>query len=191
MVNTDPLRKGKWFWAFLLSSACLGSALGQTVREELVLLDKPDGKITAVKLSAGSSIKVLRRQGFWVEIDASGRTGWAKVSQLNFAAAGSGPTAIDTGRLGTGNIVSTSAARGLSAKDLLNGQPDFTEANKLDALTAEPGLVAAFLSAGAVMARNEKIQLSSQQPPAVSASGPSRQAVGAPPAAKKKGEDDW
>ena len=99
----------------------------QTLREDASLSDKAEGAPGATKLKAGSSVKVLKRQGFWVEVDAGGKNGWLKASQLNFTGATGGPTAIDTGRLGTGNIVATSAARGLSAKDLVSGKPNFEE----------------------------------------------------------------
>ena len=148
---------------FVTGLMLCGFLSAQTVREEATLLDKPDGKPGNVKLAAGTSLKTLKRQGFWVEVDASGKTGWLKVSQINFAGATSGATAIDTGRLGTGNIVATSAARGLSAKDLVSGQPDFNEAAKLELLTAQPSAVQAFLTAGNVVAINQKIQLTVPQ----------------------------
>jgi hypothetical protein len=178
--------------AGLLFLACIGGTYAQTVREEATLLDKPDGKPGSVKLAAGSPVKTLKRQGFWVEVDAAGKTGWLKVSQINFAGATSGSTAIDTGRLGTGNIVATSAARGLSAKDLVSGQPDFNEANKLDALTATPASVQAFLVAGNVVATTQKIQLTAPAPkPAPAPAAGAGQGSGASSPSKKKGDDEW
>lgn len=177
---------------FVTGLMLCGFLSAQTVREEATLLDKPDGKPGNVKLAAGTSLKTLKRQGFWVEVDASGKTGWLKVSQINFAGATSGATAIDTGRLGTGNIVATSAARGLSAKDLVSGQPDFNEAAKLELLTAQPSAVQAFLTAGNVVAINQKIQLTVPRP--ASAATPAAgtgQASGHSSSAKKKGDDDW
>lgn len=156
-----------------------------------MLLDKPEGKPGSVKLTAGTAVKALKRQGFWVEVDAAGKVGWLKVSQINFAGATGGATAIDTGRLGTGNIVATSAARGLSAKDLVSGQPNFSEAGKLDTLTADAPSVQAFLAAGAVVASAEKFQLTAPRPSAAAAPAAGAQATGAAPADKKKGEDDW
>jgi hypothetical protein len=185
--------KRKVHWLALLCTALMCGVLSaQTVREEAVLLDKPDGKPGNVKLSPGIQVKTLKRQGFWVEVDAAGKVGWLKVSQINFAGATGGSTAIDTGRLGTGNIVATSAARGLSAKDLVSGQPNFNEANKLEALTAQPAAVQAFLAAGAVVAINQKIQLSAPRP--VAAAAPAvggGQATGSSSSAKKKGDDEW
>jgi len=163
----------------------------QTVREDAVLVDKPEGKPGTIKLPAGSALKTLRRQGFWVEVNAAGTIGWLKVSQLSFAGATGGATAIDTGRLGTGNIVATSAARGLSATDLLSGQPNFNEVNKLDALTAVVPTVQAFLAEGSVLSSVEKIQLSVPRPSAVAVPAALSQSAGTTSAGKKKGEDDW
>ena len=185
--------KKKFHWIALMGSALLCGVLqAQTVREEAVLLDKPDGKPGSVKLAAGSPVKTLTRQGFWVEVDSAGKTGWLKVSQINFAGATGGATAIDTGRLGTGNIVATSAARGLSAKDLVSGQPNFEEANKLDTLTAQPAVVQSFLVAGSVVAINQKIQLTAPRPtPAATPAAGAGQSSGSSSSTKKKGDDEW
>ena len=133
-------------------AVCLGllsfALHAQTVREEAVLLDKPEGKPTNIKLSAGAAVKTVKRQGFWVEVDASGKTGWLKVSQINFAGATGGATAIDTGRLGTGNIVATSAARGLSAKDLLEGRSDEKAVDRLAEWRPESRQLQQFASEG-------------------------------------------
>jgi hypothetical protein len=170
----------------------VGISGAQSLREEAVLLDKPDGKPGSVKLVAGSPVKTLKRQGFWVEVDSAGKTGWLKVSQINFAGATGGATAIDTGRLGTGNIVATSAARGLSAKDLVSGQPDFNEVNKLDALTAPPQMVQSFLVSGGLVALTEKIQLNVPRP---APTAPKAEGVNSsnndPSTPKKKADDEW
>jgi hypothetical protein len=179
--------------AAMIGTAVLCGALSaQTVRDEAILLDKPDSKPGTVKLKAGSPVKMLKRQGFWVEVDAAGKVGWLKVSQLNFAGLTSGASAIDTGRLGTGNIVATSAARGLSAKDLVSGQPNFNEANKLDALTAQPEAVQSFFTAGGLVPPPGTIQLLAPRPVVTAAPvAGGGQATGSSLSAKKKGEDDW
>ena len=196
MVNTENSRRGIWHWMSLLCLAFVCGVQAQTLREESILLDKPEGKPGVVKLSTGTAVKALRRQGFWVEVDAAGKVGWLKISQINFAVGTGGATAIDTGRLGTGNIVATSAARGLSAKDLVSGQPNFNEAGKLDALTSDAQAVQAFLVAGAVVVSTDKFQLiaprmTASSVPASSPSALGAQEKGAPSAGKKKGDDDW
>jgi hypothetical protein len=192
VVSTNKTYAYLLRWMLLIGSLVFLTAQAQTVREEAVLLDKPDGKPGSVKLAAGSPVKTLKRQGFWVEVDSAGKTGWLKVSQINFAGATGGATAIDTGRLGTGNIVATSAARGLSAKDLVSGQPNFEEANKLDTLTPQPAVVQSFLVAGSVVAINQKIQLTAPRPtPAATPAAGAGQSSGSSSSTKKKGDDEW
>lgn len=185
--------------AFVLASVALvAAANAQTLREEAALLDKPEGTPQGARLKAATPVKLLKRQGFWVEIDAGGRSGWVKVSAVSFAGA-TGPVAIDTGRLGTGNIVATSAARGLSAKDLLEGRPNAEEADRLDTLVIDPGSVGAFRAQGGVQPVASLSPLVA--PRAVATAAPSSGAggggstTGTTPAGagagKKKGDDDW
>jgi len=85
-------------------------------------------------LPPNTPVKLLKREGFWVEIEAAGAKGWVKLSSVNMGAQSPGLNPMDTGRTGKGNIVSTSAARGLSAKDLTLAKPDpgqFAELQKL------------------------------------------------------------
>ena len=170
----------------------------QTLREEVALFDKPDGAAQGSKLKAATPLKLLKRQGFWVEVDAGGKTGWLKVSSVSFAGA-VGPVSIDTGRMGTGNIVATSAARGLSAKDLLEGTPNYDEATRLESLALDASGVAAFRAQGGVQPVGNIATLTA--PRAVAAAAPagggnsgghSAGGAAAPAGnARKKGDDDW
>ncbi len=177
----------------------LATAAGaQTLREEAALFDKPDGAAQGAKLKAATPLKLLKRQGFWVEVDAGGKTGWLKVSSVSFAGA-AGPVAIDTGRMGTGNIVATSAARGLSAKDLLEGKPNLEEAARLEALSLDASGVAAFRTQGGlqpaanVAALAAPRQVANAGNAAGTPAGSNAPAGAHLPAAagKKKGDDDW
>jgi hypothetical protein len=132
----------------------------QTVKEDTRLLDKPLGSPQGAVLVTGSSLKVLERQGFWLRVEASGRIGWTKASAVSFSSAPSGPTAIETGRMGTNNIVASSAARGLSAKDLMNGLPRVDEVEKLAQYAiGDLAEVSAFMAQGAVTPHAQRIVL--------------------------------
>jgi hypothetical protein len=148
-------------------------------------------------VKAGESLKVVNRQGFWVEVEAAqGKRGWVKVSILSFAAGAGGPTAIDTGRMGTGNIVATSSARGLSAKDLLSGAPRPEEVAKLDAFAADRAAVQNFLASGSITQLTQTIELRVPELPSKK-SLPERSdtskvgAAGSRSEGKKGGLDDW
>ncbi len=177
----------------------LATAAGaQTLREEAALFDKPDGAPQGARLKAATPLKLLKRQGFWVEVDAGGKSGWLKVSSVSFAGA-SGPVAIDTGRMGTGNIVATSAARGLSAKDLLEGKPNLEEVARLEALSLDASGVTAFRAQGGVQPASNVTALAAPRQVANAGNAAGTPAgsnapagANAPAAAgKKKGDDDW
>lgn len=191
------MRQGLFSTLSVLVAGLVSTSVGaQTLREEAALFDKPDGAAQGAKFKAATPLKVLKRQGFWVEVDAGGKTGWLKVSSVSFAGA-AGPVAIDTGRLGTGNIVATSAARGLSAKDLLEGTPNYDEAARLEALALDASGVTAFRSQGGVQPVANVAALAAPRPVAAAAPAGGGNGNGAggsaAPAgnAKKKGEDDW
>jgi len=185
-----PIAQMLQFFVACLLLICF-NANAQTLREDASLSDKAEGPPGATKLKAGSSVKVLKRQGFWVEVDAGGKNGWLKASQLNFTGATGGPTAIDTGRLGTGNIVATSAARGLSAKDLVSGKPNFEEVKKLDGLSFDPAGIDGFVALGGVVPSKEKIQLAAAKPAAPASAASSPSGATPAPATKKKDDDEW
>lgn len=133
-----------------LALAALPSARAQTIRADTAAMVEPGGKTAAFSVKAGIPVRALGRQGFWVQIEAGGRAAWVKASALSFSAGSGIPVAIDTGRLGRGNIVATSAARGLSAKDILGGIPRLDEVRRLAGFTAEAAAIQDFVAQGSV-----------------------------------------
>lgn len=168
----------------------------QTLKENTGLFDKPDGAKTA-DAKAGTPLKITKRQGFWVEVDAGGKKGWVKLGVVNMASTTGGSVALDTGRTGKGNIVSTSAARGLSAKDLLQGKPDPQAVVKLESYVLDASVVPAFRTEGGIQPLTEKIALT--VPPAEPAAKQEEKVKATDTPAdddydtpkKKKRKDDW
>ena len=135
---------------------------------------------------------MLKRQGFWVNVEIGSLNGWLKVSMVNFAGPNSGTISIDTGRMGTGNIVSTSAVRGLSAKDLVDGKPNFDELHKLESLNMEMSSVLTFMSEGNVKPQEIKVTLSAPKPISNSVAGTSSGSAGSNNVTtKQKKDEDW
>ncbi len=188
---------GSWtLWLISLLGLCCGCASAQTLKDETRLLDKPSGSPQGTALAVGTAVKVLERQGFWLRVEGGGKAGWIKASGLSFSSASSGPTAIDTGRLGTGNIVATSAARGLSAKDLMSGSPRMEEVEKLARLgIGDSNAISAFMSQGLVTPLPERITLRIPEPtraaaPAANTGSDGTGAASSKPKGKKN-DDDW
>ncbi len=172
----------------LLSLASIG-VQAQVVREDSALFEAPDGRLTVINAKAGTPARVLKRQGFWVQVEVGGKNGWIKASALSFSSGPSGPTAIDTGRMGQSNIVSTSSARGLSAKDLVSGQPNTEEVAWLESRSISSD-IKAFLVSGGVVATSGRIHLATPRPAAAATAGQgsSGDTKNAP---KKKNDEDW
>ncbi len=132
-------------------------AHAQSLRSDGHLHEQPDGAQVA-PVKRGANAQVLKRQGFWVQVKASGKAGWVRLNQLSFGAA-SGMVALDTGRATADNIVSTSVARGLSAKDFIKGKPDTAAVAKLDALMPDAGSVDRFSNEAGVKPVAAKVAL--------------------------------
>lgn len=185
-----------FFLLLIFSSAVIQA---QTLKENTGLFDKPDGAKTA-DAKAGTPLKITKRQGFWVEVDAGGKKGWVKLGVVNMASTTGGSVALDTGRTGKGNIVSTSAARGLSAKDLLQGKPDPQAVVKLESYVLDASVVPSFRTEGGIHPLTEKIALTAPpaEPSAKSEAKPEEKKATEVTAdedydtpKKKKRKDDW
>ncbi|MBM4231415.1 MAG: hypothetical protein FJ184_11820 [Gammaproteobacteria bacterium] len=100
-------------------------AFSQQIKKDtpVVSSDQP-GATSVGTVKSGVSAKILERRGFWIKIDAGGLTGWIKISSLQFGNGGASKIALDTGRMTTGNIVSTSAARGMTKGEFLESTPN-------------------------------------------------------------------
>ena len=163
----------------------------QTLREEAALLDKPDGAKVATG-KAGTSVKIKRRQGFWAEVEMGDKSGWIQLGKLSLGGGAAASVTLDTGRSGTGNIVSTSSARGLSAKDLISGKPDAQSVAKLEGFIVDAGDVGKFRTEGGISALPDKVSL-------VAPVVPNKDTVKEPPSdddfdrpkKSKKAGDDW
>lgn len=185
------------FAGYLL--AVISSVHAQTIKEDIAALDSPDGKVSTFSVKAGTPIKALRRQGFWVQIEAGGKTAWVKASALNFSAGPGGPIAVDTGRLGRGNIVATSAARGLSAKDILNGTPRLDDVRRLAEFAVDAAAVQGFVAQGSMQPPARAVALVAPAAATHGAAGAGRtataQAGTATPSpgsvARRKDSDEW
>ena len=163
----------------------------QSLKQEGRLHDRVEGQLQGAVLAMGTELKVLGRQGFWVQVDAGGRTGWIKASGVFFGSDRNGVVRLDTGRLGSGNIVAGSATRGLSAKDLLEGAPRPQELARLSQFTASVAAQQEFKNQGALRAPAMPVALQAATG-AVAGTDGVRAHEQAPPVPKtSKGSDEW
>ena len=79
-------------------------------------------KITDV--APKKTVKVLEKKGFWVKIEADGKSGWVKLSDIELPSISNNIDPISTGRVANGNIVNTAGVRGLSPEELKSAKPN-------------------------------------------------------------------
>jgi len=138
-----------------LALALLSSyAFTQTLNSASELKETQSLESKTVKnLASNTSIKILKREGFWVQVEVAGTKGWVKLSSVNMAGQTPSITPLDTGRTGKGNIVSTSAARGLSAKDLTLAKPDSSQFEELKKFAVDSSEADKFAKSGGLSTR--------------------------------------
>jgi hypothetical protein len=79
-------------------------------------------KITDV--APKKTVKVLEKKGFWVKIEADGKSGWVKLSDIELPSISNNIDPLSTGRAANGNIVNTAGVRGLSPEELKGAKPN-------------------------------------------------------------------
>jgi Bacterial SH3 domain len=90
-----------------------------------------DGKAVA-SLPADTSVKIIKREGAWTEVEANGQKGWVSAFSLRFPvttekSSGGGFSAVTSifgGSRDSKANVATTGIRGLSPEDLKNANPD-------------------------------------------------------------------
>ena len=87
-------------------------------------------------------------------MEGRGSRGWLKASSVSLGVGSSGLTGLGSGREGKGNIVSTSAARGLSSKELVAAKPDFSQVDELQRLAVDSKSAEGFASSGKLVNRS-------------------------------------
>lgn len=168
-------------------------ALAQVFKQDadLVATEGSSQKVASIK--AGTAAEVLERKGFWVRVKSSGQVGWVKVTSLQFGASAGGKVALDSGRLSKGNIVASSAARGMSRGEFLDAEPDERQLAGMLAFAPSSDEVQQFRTAGGLVDR--KVSPLSVPPPAAAqgqaAQGSGDKASSKAPKPKEKSDDDW
>jgi len=127
--------------------AATGLAQETTVAVDLRAAADPSSKSLG-RLAAKAPLKILKREGFWIYVEASAGKGWIKASTATMGSTSSGLSGLSSGREGKGNIVSTSAARGLSSKELVAAKPDFNQVEELQRSSVDSKAAEAFASSG-------------------------------------------
>jgi hypothetical protein len=136
--------------AGLGAAVALAAAVQGTVTQDDEIRAEPASTGESVaSIKAGASVNVVQRSGFWRRVESTAGNGWLKLSSVRVDSgdsSGAGLAALATGRGATGNVVTTSGTRGVSAEDLVGAAPDTAELQRLEAMGVTGEQASAFAS---------------------------------------------
>ena len=126
-------------------------SFADSLKSEQELRKSPNIKSEVIGKVSKGEVEVIDKKGFWIKVKKDSVEGWTKLNNVeidkdsNFSL-----SSLNTGREGSGNIVSTSGVRGLDGEDITNAQPDINEFEKLKKLTVQK-------STGETFSQNSKL----------------------------------
>lgn len=108
-------------------------------------------------VAKGDAVTILNRNGGWYQVKTPTAEGWIRMLSVRRGEAAKSSAAKDvavlsTGRVGTGQIVSTTGVRGLSEADLKSAQYDENELKKAESFGVSKNDASEFAQKGGLMA---------------------------------------
>lgn len=136
---------------------CSANAEPAKTNKGVDLLKEPVASAPKVAaLPSGTTLDVSEKKGFWVKASGNGQTGWLKLSDIELQVTKAKTDAMATGRTGSGNIVNTAGARGLSPDELKTAKPNtgaVDAAGKASSAVSDAD-VDGFVKTGSITARS-------------------------------------
>ena len=134
-----------------------GVAYAQSTSKKADLKETNTAESKTVKsIPENTKLAIIQRLGFWVQVKADNASGWLRLSEVQFSDGSNNRvnlSNIESGRTGKNNIVSASAARGLSASQLQEAPADFTALQLLKSLSANDDVLLKFRKEGSLQVK--------------------------------------
>ncbi len=111
-----------------------------------------DAKVTGT-LNRGDSLEIISKKGAWLQVKSKKSAGWVRLLSVKRGSSSSnnqvgGVLTAASGRAGTGQVVSTTGIRGLSAEELKAAKFSETEVKALETYTQSAEQGREFANAG-------------------------------------------
>ena len=118
-------------------SAAPAAAIAATANKETSIRAEASSSSEAVTtIDENSGLSLGSRNGIWYAVQSPAE-GWIKISDVTFPNNDDGSNALAgffSGRMGSGNSVASTGARGLTSEDVVTSTPDFEAVEELNAL---------------------------------------------------------
>lgn len=143
--------------ALLLSNISMAAESGSALKSDSMRYEPfADAKVTGT-ISKGDNLEILSKKGAWLQIKSKSKSGWVRllsVKRGNTISSNQvgGVLAAASGRAGTGQVVSATGIRGLSAEDLKAAKYNESEVKTLESYTQSAERGRQFANAGKLKA---------------------------------------
>ena len=139
--------------ALLLTNISMATEIGSALKNDSIRFEPfADAKVTGT-LSRGDSLEIISKKGAWLQVKSKKSTGWVRLLSVKRGSSSSsnqtsGILAAASGRAGTGQVVSTTGTRGLSAEELKAAKFNESEVKTLEGYTQSAAQGHQFANAG-------------------------------------------
>jgi len=147
--------------SLLIALACpilvLAGDAGTALKIDTIRAEPYADAKTVGNLNKNESVDILNKKGAWLQIKTKKTAGWVRILSIKRGGASSNNNAkglldVTSGRAGTGQVVSATGIRGLSAEDLKAAKFNEEEMKKLESHTLTPNDGQLFANAGGLNA---------------------------------------
>lgn len=127
----------------LATHLCIAAETGSALKNDSIRFEPfSDAKVTG-SLNRGDSIEILGKKGAWLQVKSKSTSGWVRLLSVKRGNSSTsnqmgGVLSAASGRAGTGQVVSTTGIRGLSAEDLKSASFNEAEVKTLEGYTQSP-----------------------------------------------------
>jgi uncharacterized protein YgiM (DUF1202 family) len=140
----------------LLSAPLLAFAgdAGTAIKADSLRAEPFSDAKTTGNVMQGENVEIMQKQGAWLQIKTKKGIGWVRLLSVkrgvSNASSSSGADALKvaSGRAGTGQVVSTTGVRGLTAEELKGAKYNAAELNLLESYTLDASQGKAFAAFG-------------------------------------------
>lgn len=129
-IRKMKIRQAKWLLlaGLLCSSLALAASNGVLIKDE-TLYAKPIARSTSMgKLSRGTPVTIVSRQGGWVQVSSGRSRGWVRMFSVRSSGGSRASAASElaglaqAGQRRPGKVVATAGVRGLNEEELKTAQ---------------------------------------------------------------------
>ncbi|MDI1300020.1 SH3 domain-containing protein [Methylotenera sp.] len=141
------------FPALLIANNSMAAEAGSALKNDSVRFEPfADAKVTGT-LNRGDSLEIISKKGAWLQVKSKKSAGWVRLLSVKRGSSStgnqvSGVLAAASGRAGTGQVVSTTGIRSLSAEELKAAKFNEAEVKALEGYTQSAEQGRQFANAG-------------------------------------------